>query len=92
MLGGERSGQAVAEPNDLGYSLLRGRVAQWTEHLASNQRVAGSIPAATAKPHALVPQSFVAVPCDPGTAFRPALATLLSVSLRTSLSPRTCHA
>ena len=32
----------------LGYRPLRGRVAQWTEHLASNQKVAGAIPAATA--------------------------------------------
>ena len=58
VLGGERSGQAVADPTDLRYRPLRGRVAQWTEPLASNQKVAGSIPAATATPLALVPQSF----------------------------------
>ena len=44
----EEPGQGVAEPTGLRYRPLRGRVAQRIEHLASNQRVAGSIPAATA--------------------------------------------
>src|SRR5918993_950832 len=44
----EEPGQGVADPTDLRYRPLRGRVAQWTEPLASNQKVAGSTPAVTA--------------------------------------------
>ena len=53
-----RARRDVADPTGLRYRPLRGRVAQWTEPLASNQKVAGSIPAATATPLALVPPSF----------------------------------